>query len=50
MQKEKFSKQWEGPYEIKDVLGKGTYKLTNLSNRKEVPKMWNAIFLKKYYF
>ena len=49
MQKGKFSEQWEGPFEIREVLGKGTYKLTNLSNGKDVPRMWNAVFLKKYY-
>ena len=37
MQKGKFSERWEGPYEIKEVLGKGTYKLTNMSNGKDVP-------------
>ena len=49
MQKGKFSEQWEGTFEIREVLGKGTYKLTNLSNEKDVPRMWNAMFLKKYY-
>ena len=49
MQKGKFSEQWDGPFKIKEILGKGTYKLTNLSNRKDVPRMWNAMFLKKYY-
>ena len=49
MQKEKFSEQWEGLCEIKEVIGKGTYKLTNLSNGKDVPRTWNAMFLKKYY-
>ena len=48
MQKGKFKEQWEGPYELKEVMGKGTYKLTNLSNGKEVPRTWNAMFLKKY--
>ena len=47
--KEKFSEQWEGPFEIKEVLGKGTYKLTNLSNKKKVHRIWNALFLKKCY-
>ena len=37
MQKGKFSEQWEGPYEIKEVLGKGMYRLVNLSNGKDVP-------------
>ena len=49
MRKEKFSEQWESPFEIKEVLGKETYKLTNLSNMKEVDRTWNAMFLKKYY-
>ena len=49
MQKGKFSEQWEGQFEIKEVLGKRTYKLTNLSNGKDVPRTWNAMFLKKYY-
>ena len=49
MQKGKFSQQWEGPYEVREVLGKGTYRLTNLSNGKDVPRTWNAMFLKKYY-
>ena len=34
MQKGKSIEQWEGPFEIRDVLGKGTYKLINLSNGK----------------
>ena len=46
MQKGNFSEQREGPYEIKEVLGKGTYKLTNMSNGKEVPRTWNTMFLK----
>ena len=49
MQKGKFSEQWESPYEIKEVLGKGMYKLIKLSNEKDVPRAWNAMFLKKYY-
>ena len=49
IQKGKFNEQWEGPFEIKEEMGKGTYKLINLSNMKEVPRMWNAMFLKKYY-
>ena len=49
MQKGKFSEQWEGRFEIKEVLGNGTYKLINLSNGKEAPRTRNAMFLKKYY-
>ena len=36
MQKRMFNEQWDGPFEVKEVMGKGTYKLTNLSNGKEV--------------
>ena len=42
VRKGKFGEQWEGPFEIREVLGKGTYKLTNVENRKEVPQTWNA--------
>ena len=35
VRKGKFGEQWEGPFEIREVLGKGTYKLTNVENRKE---------------
>ena len=45
----KFGEQWEGPYEIQEDLGKGTYRLLNPANGKEVPRTWNAQMLKKYY-
>ena len=45
----KFGEQWEGPYEILEDLGKGTYRLLNPKNGKEVPRTWNAQMLKKYY-
>ena len=38
IRKGKFGEQWEGPFEIKEVLGKGTYKLVNVHNRKDVPR------------
>ena len=49
IQKGKFSEQWEGPYEVRKVLGEGTYKMTNLSNGKDVHRTRNAMFFKKYY-
>ena len=45
----KFGEQWEGPYEILEDLGKGTYRLLNPKNGQEVPWTWNAQMLKKYY-
>ena len=49
LQKGKFSEQWDGPYEVNEILGKRTYKLINLSNGKDVPGTWNAMISKKYY-
>ena len=39
---------WEGPYQITEVIKEGTYKLARL-NGEAVPRTWNAIHLKKYY-
>ena len=50
MQKGKFSKQWLGLFMVRDVLGKGTYKLTNLNTGKEVSRTWNTMFLKKILY
>ena len=36
--KGKFDKQWEGPFEVKEILRKGTYWLINVQNRKDVPQ------------
>ncbi|XP_074328308.1 uncharacterized protein LOC141666213 [Apium graveolens] len=39
---------WEGPYKIKVILLKGTYRLEDL-NDKPIPRAWNAGHLRKYY-
>ena len=39
---------WEGPYEIEEVLDLGTYKLARL-NGELVPRYWNGEYLRKYY-
>ena len=39
---------WEGPYQIEDVLDPGTYKLARL-NGELVPRYWNDEHLRKYY-
>ena len=49
VQKGKFGEQWQGPFEVKEVLGKGTYQLTNVQNKKDVLRTWNAMYLRKYF-
>nr|XP_025664335.1 uncharacterized protein LOC112762688 [Arachis hypogaea] len=44
----KLTPNWEGPYKIKAVIGKGAYKLERL-NGDEVPRTWNAANLRRYY-
>ncbi|XP_072071627.1 uncharacterized protein [Arachis hypogaea] len=44
----KLTPNWEGPYRIKAVIGKGAYKLERL-NGDEVPRTWNAANLRRYY-
>ena len=39
---------WEGPYEIEDEIGSGTYKLKRMDGTI-VPRAWNADHLRKYY-
>ncbi|XP_017250742.1 uncharacterized protein LOC108221371 [Daucus carota subsp. sativus] len=43
-----FGANWEGPYWVKVILWKGTYRLEDLEG-KPVPRPWNAEHLKKYY-
>ncbi|GKD94430.1 reverse transcriptase domain-containing protein [Tanacetum coccineum] len=44
----KLGPKWEGPYEVTEALGKGSYKLKDC-NGKEVPRTWNVCNLKKCY-
>ncbi|XP_072076448.1 uncharacterized protein [Arachis hypogaea] len=44
----KLAANWEGPYRIKEVLGKGAYKLERLDG-KEIPRTWNAGNLRRFY-
>jgi len=44
----KFSANWEGPFRISAVVGKGAYRLEHLSGRV-VPRTWNATHLKFYF-
>ncbi|GJS01663.1 reverse transcriptase domain-containing protein [Tanacetum coccineum] len=44
----KLGPKWEGPYEVTEALGKGSYKLKD-RNGKELPRTWNVCNLKKCY-
>ncbi|GJZ01722.1 reverse transcriptase domain-containing protein [Tanacetum coccineum] len=44
----KLGPKWEGPYEVIEALGKGSYKLRD-RNGKELPLIWNVCNLKKCY-
>ncbi|XP_057746519.1 uncharacterized protein LOC130965775 [Arachis stenosperma] len=44
----KLALNWEGPYRIKAVIGKGAYKLERLDG-SEIPRTWNAANLRRYY-
>ena len=44
----KFQPNWEGPYLITRVDESGSYALDKLDGTP-VPRMWNALHLKRYY-
>ncbi|XP_072081110.1 uncharacterized protein [Arachis hypogaea] len=44
----KLTVNWKGPYRVKEVIGKGAYKLEKLDS-KEVPRTWNAGNLRRFY-
>ena len=44
----KFQPNWEGPYMIVRIGPGGSYALNKL-DRAPVPRMWNAMHLKRYY-
>nr|XP_033517180.1 uncharacterized protein LOC117281441 [Nicotiana tomentosiformis] len=45
----KLSPNWEGPYRVRGIAGKGVYELETMGD-KVLPSHWNAVHLKKYYF
>jgi len=45
---DKFSANWEGPFRILAVVGKGAYRLEHLSGHA-VPRTWNATHMKFYF-
>lgn len=44
----KLAPNWEGPYRVKKEVGKGSYRLEELSGR-DVPRTWNAANLRFYF-
>jgi hypothetical protein len=44
----KLEATWEGPYRIEEDLGKGSYKLADLSGAP-LPRTWHVTNLKKFY-
>ncbi|XP_072052069.1 uncharacterized protein [Arachis hypogaea] len=44
----KLAVNWEGPYRVKEVMGKGAFKLERLDG-KEVPRTWNVSNLRRFY-
>ncbi|GJZ92233.1 reverse transcriptase domain-containing protein [Tanacetum coccineum] len=44
----KLGPKWEGPYEVKELHGKGAYKLKDRKGN-EMPRTWNICNLKKCY-
>ena len=46
--KGKMAPNWEGPYRVKEVVGRGSYHLQTLDGT-EVPRSWHAANLKVYH-
>ena len=45
----KWSPNWEGPYVISKVMGKGAYQLYDNNDNQRHSNLINGRFLKKYY-
>jgi len=45
----KLNPNWEGPYKVRGIAGKGAYELETMDG-KVLPSSWNVVHLKKYYF
>ncbi|XP_072052128.1 uncharacterized protein [Arachis hypogaea] len=44
----KLAATWDGPYRVRQVIGKGAYQLEELDGTT-LPSTWNVTSLKKYY-
>ena len=45
----KLTPNWHGPFKVLSVAGRSTYRLEDIEG-KELPRPWNAMHLKTYYF
>ena len=45
----KLQSNWEGPFEIAEVVGNSAYRLREIHRGKPIPKTQNALYLRKYY-
>ncbi|XP_070046208.1 uncharacterized protein [Nicotiana tomentosiformis] len=45
----KLNPNWEGPYKVRGIAGKGAYELEAMED-KVLPSNWNDVHLEKYYF
>lgn len=43
----KLQSNWEGPFQIANIIGSGAYRLREIHGGKLVPRTWNALYLKK---
>ncbi|XP_075095339.1 uncharacterized protein LOC142173615 [Nicotiana tabacum] len=43
----KLNPNWEGPYKVRGIIGKGAYELETMDD-KVLPSSWNVVHLKKY--
>ena len=44
----KLGPNWEGPYEVTQIIGNGAYKLQT-PDETQINNNWNTIHLQKYY-
>ena len=45
----KLAPNWQGPFKIISTAGRSAYRLEDMEG-KELPRPWNAMHLKKFYF
>ena len=45
----KLHPNWEGPFEITEVIGNGAYRLREIHEGKPIPRTWNALYQRRYY-
>ena len=45
----KLAPNWQGPFKVLSAVGRSAYRLEDMEG-KELPRPWNAMHLKKFYF